>query len=168
MSLLTFKGGVHPYDGKELSRDAAIEELKPGAELVFPLSQHIGAPARPVVAVGDRVLAGQKIAEKSGFISANIHSSVSGTVIKIEPRSVAAGGKVDSIVIENDNQYEQAPSINNKNPEDMTADEIIAVIEEAGIVGMGGAGFPTDVKLTPKNPERIDTILCRRTDAHRL
>lgn len=159
MSLLTFKGGVHPYDGKELSKDAAIEELKPGAELVFPLSQHIGAPARPVVSVGDRVLAGQKIAEKSGFISANIHSSVSGTVIKIEPRSVAAGGKVDSIVIENDNQYEQAPSINNKNPEDMTADEIRAVIEEAGIVGMGGAGFPTDVKLTPKNPERIDTII---------
>lgn len=159
MSLLTFKGGVHPYDGKELSRDAAIEELKPGAELVFPLSQHIGAPARPVVAVGDRVLAGQKIAEKSGFISANIHSSVSGTVIKIEPRSVAAGGTVDSIVIENDNQYEQAPPINNKNPEDMTADEIRAVIEEAGIVGMGGAGFPTDVKLTPKNPERIDTII---------
>ncbi len=159
MSLLTFKGGVHPYDGKELSRDAAIEELKPGAELVFPLSQHIGAPARPVVAVGDRVLAGQKIAEKSGFISANIHSSVSGTVIKIEPRSVAAGGTVDSIVIENDNQYEQAPPINNKNPEDMTADEIRAVIEEAGIVGMGGAGFPTNVKLTPKNPERIDTII---------
>ena len=121
MSVLTFRGGTHPYDGKALSRDAAIEELKPGEELVFPLSQHIGAPAVPIVEIGERVLAGQKIAAKSGFVSANIHSSVSGTVI--------------------------------------TDDEIRTVIEEAGIVGMGGAGFPTNVKLTPKNPEEIDTII---------
>ncbi len=159
MRLLTFRGGAHPYDGKDLSRDAAIEELKPGAELVFPLSQHIGAPARPIVAVGEHVLAGQKIAEKGGFISANIHSSVSGTVKKIEPRLVATGGMVNSIIIENDNQYEMAPVLHNKDPENMTADEIRAVIEDAGIVGMGGAGFPTNVKLTPKNPEKIDTII---------
>ena len=159
MSVLTFRGGTHPYDGKALSRDAAIEELKPGEELVFPLSQHIGAPAVPIVEIGERVLAGQKIAAKSGFISANIHSSVSGTVIKIEPRTIATGGKVNSIVIRNDNLYEQAPPINDKNPDDMTDDEIRTVIEEAGIVGMGGAGFPTNVKLTPKNPEEIDTII---------
>lgn len=157
--MLTFRGGTHPYDGKALSRDAAIEELKPGEELVFPLSQHIGAPAVPVVEIGERVLAGQKIAAKAGFISANIHSSVSGTVVKIEPRAVATGGMVNSIIIKNDNLYEQAPVINDKALEDMTDDEIRAVIEEAGIVGMGGAGFPTNVKLTPKNPERIDTII---------
>lgn len=159
MSVLTFRGGTHPYDGKILSRDAAIEEIKPGEELVFPLSQHIGAPAVPIVEIGERVLAGQKIAAKSGFISANIHSSVSGTVIKIEHRIIATGGKVNSIVIRNDNLYEQAPPINDKNPDDMTDDEIRTVIEEAGIVGMGGAGFPTNVKLTPKNPEAIDTII---------
>lgn len=159
MSVLTFRGGTHPYDGKALSRDATIEELKPGEELVFPLSQHIGAPAVPIVEIGERVLAGQKIAAKSGFISANIHSSVSGTVIKIEPRTIATGGRVNSIVIRNDNLYEQAPPINDKNPDDMTDDEIRTVIEEAGIVGMGGAGFPTNVKLTPKNPEEIDTII---------
>lgn len=159
MGLLTFKGGAHPYDGKDLSRDAAIEELKPGTELVFPLSQHIGAPAKPIVNVGDRVLAGQKIAEKGGFISANIHSSVSGTVKKIEPRLVATGGMVNSIIIENDNEYEFAPKINERPVEELSADEIRGIIEEAGVVGMGGAGFPTNVKLTPKNPEIIDSII---------
>ena len=80
MSVLTFRGGTHPYDGKILSRDAAIEEIKPGEELVFPLSQHIGAPATPVVAVGDKVLKGQKIAEAGGFVSSPIYASASGTV----------------------------------------------------------------------------------------
>lgn len=159
MKLHTFKGGAHPYDGKALSRDAAIEELPAGDELVFPLSQHIGAPATPVVSVGDRVLAGQLIAEKSGFISANIYSSVSGTVKKIEPRLVATGGRVNSIIIENDKQYEEAPRLHDKAPESLTREEIIAIIEKAGIVGMGGAGFPTNVKLSPKNPDSIDSII---------
>ena len=152
MSLLTFKGGAHPYDGKELSADSPIEELKPQGELVFPLSQHIGAPAQPVVAVGDRVLMGQLIAAKAGFISANIHSSVSGTVKKIEPRLVATGGKVNSIVIENDNLYEAAAGLHNFDSDKMTKEEMISVIESAGIVGMGGAGFPTNVKLSPNHP----------------
>ena len=99
MGLLTFKGGAHPYDGKELSMNSAIEAFEPGNILVFPVAQHIGAPATPVVAVGDRVLAGQKIAEKSGFVSANIHSSVSGTVKAIEKRLLATGGMAESIVI---------------------------------------------------------------------
>lgn len=159
MKLRTFKGGAHPHDGKELSMDSAIEILEPGKILVFPLSQHIGAPANPVVSVGDRVLVGQKIAEKSGFISANIHSSVSGTVKAIEPRAVATGGKVNSIIIENDELYEEAPKLHNLNPEDMTPDEIRKIVEDAGIVGMGGAGFPTNVKITPKNQDDIDTII---------
>ena len=159
MKLLTFKGGAHPYDGKDMSKDAAILELKPGKELVFPLSQHIGAPAVPVVNIGDRVLAGQKIAAKNGFISANIHSSVSGTVTKIEPRLLATGGKAESIIIENDFLYEEAPLLNTTDPDELKADEIIRIIEEAGIVGMGGAGFPTNVKLSPKNPDAIDSII---------
>ena len=81
MGKCTFKGGCHPYDGKEFSKDKPIKELFPAVgEMVFPLSQHIGAPAKPVVAKGDYVLAGQLIAEAGGFVSANIHSSVSGTV----------------------------------------------------------------------------------------
>ena len=159
VGLHSFKGGAHPFDGKAMSKDAAIEELKPGDLLAFPLSMHIGAPAKPIVSVGDHVLAGQKIAEKGGFISANIHSSVSGTVKAIEPRLIATGGKVNSIIIENDHQYEMAPRLHEKAVEELTPDEIRSIIEEAGIVGMGGAGFPTNVKLTPKEPEKIDTII---------
>lgn len=159
LSSLTFKGGAHPYDGKELSKDCTIEDLKPGAELVFPLGQHIGAPAEPIVNIGDRVLMGQLIAKKNGFISANIHSSVSGTVKKIEPRLVATGGMVNSIIIENDNMYEAYMPLHDKNPEELTGAEIIEIVEAAGIVGMGGAGFPTNVKLSPKNPDKIDTII---------
>lgn len=159
LSLLTFKGGAHPYDGKELSCNSPIEELKPQGELVFPLAQHIGAMAEPVVAVGDRVLMGQLIAKKAGFISANIHSSVSGTVKKIEPRLVATGGKVNSIIIENDNLYEEAEGLHDKNPDDMSREEIIGIVEAAGIVGMGGAGFPTNVKLSPKEPDKINAII---------
>ena len=86
MGLMTFKGGVHPFEGKDLSKDKPIRELLPKGELVYPLSQHIGAPATPIVAVGDSVLKGQKIAEAGGFVSAPIHASVSGTVKKIELR----------------------------------------------------------------------------------
>ena len=107
MGKCTFKGGVHPFDGKELSKDKPIKELFPEGDMVYPLSQHIGAPAVPVVAKGDYVLAGQLIAEAGGFVSANIHSSVSGTVKAIEPRTLATGGKCNSIVIENDGEYKE-------------------------------------------------------------
>ena len=102
MGLLTFKGGLHPYDGKELSKDKPITEYLPQGELVYPLSQHIGAPAVACVKKGDRVLVGQKIAEAGGFVSANIYSSVSGTVKKIEPRMTVSGNKVNAVVVEND------------------------------------------------------------------
>ena len=109
MAILSFKGGVHPFDGKALSKTEPIEDYLPKGEIVIPLSQHIGAPASPIVKAGDRVLVNQKIGEASGFISANIHSSVSGTVKKIEPRLVTGGNKVQSVVIENDNLYEECP-----------------------------------------------------------
>ena len=159
MKRKTFKGGAHPYDGKKMSRECPIEILNPGDTLVYPLSQHIGAMAKPLVKAGDRVLVGQKIAEKGGFISANIHSSVSGTVKAIEKRLVATGGMVDSIIVENDGMYEEAAPIFSGNPDELSKDEIIKIIEGAGIVGMGGAGFPTNVKLSPKNADIIDSII---------
>ena len=159
MKRKTFKGGAHPYDGKKMSRECPIDILNPGDTLVYPLSQHIGAMAKPLVKAGDRVLVGQKIAEKGGFISANIHSSVSGTVKAIEKRLVATGGMVDSIIVENDGMYEEAAPLFSGNPDELSKDEIIKIIEEAGIVGMGGAGFPTNVKLSPKNADIIDSII---------
>ena len=160
MAKFTFKGGVHPYEGKELSEKAESIDLKPGKQLVYPLSQHIGAPAKPVVAKGDRVLRGQLIAEAGGFVSANIHSSVSGTVKMIEPRLMAGGNKVESIVIENDEQYEEvayAPYDGDINL--LSNEDIINRIKDAGVVGMGGAGFPAHVKLSPKEPEKIEYII---------
>ena len=107
----TFKGGIHPFGGKELTKDKPVQELKPAGELVFPVSQHAGAPATPVVKAGDAVLAGQVIAEASSTVSANIHSSVSGTVKKVEMRPIPTGGKAMSIVIENDGEYREVEYI---------------------------------------------------------
>ena len=159
MKLVTFKGGVHPNDGKSLAKDKAIQVLKPKGTLVYPLSQHIGAPAQAIVSVGDRVLKGQKIAESSGFVSSPIYASVSGTVNAIEPRYNPTGAKVNSIVIENDEQYEEVTYEERKPLIYMTKEEILNIIADAGIVGMGGAGFPTRVKLSPKEPEKIDYII---------
>lgn len=156
---LTFKGGVHPYDGKELSKDKPIKEYLPQGELVYPLSQHIGAPAKPVVKVGDEVLAGQMIAEAGGFVSAPIYASVSGKVKKIEKRRVVVGDMVDSIVIENDGEYKSVEFEGVEDPSTLSKEEIIEKIKNAGIVGMGGAGFPTHVKLSPKEPDKIDYII---------
>lgn len=160
MGLLTFKGGIHPYEGKELTMDKDIEIYLPKGDMVYPLSQHIGAPAKPLVKKGDRVLAGQKIAEAGGFVSANIHSSVSGTVKCIEPRLTPGGNKVESIVIENDGEIQTVEfEENDTDLEEMSREDILDSIREAGIVGMGGAGFPTHVKLSPKNIDAIDTII---------
>ena len=159
MGLLTFKGGVHPNDGKSLAKDKAIVELLPQGDLVYPLSQHIGAPAKPVVAKGDHVLKGQKIAEAGGFVSAPIYASVSGTVKAIEPRVNPTGSKVNSIIIANDGQYEEVEYPQPKPLSELTKEEILNIIGEAGVVGMGGAGFPTRVKLSPKEPDKIDYII---------
>ena len=99
MAKLTFNGGIHPYDGKDLTKNFPIVNILPKEELVYPLSQHIGAPATPIVKKGDRVLRGQMIAEPTGFVSAPIHASVSGTVKAIEPRRVVTGDMVMSIII---------------------------------------------------------------------
>lgn len=159
MAKLTFAGGIHPFDGKALSKDKPIQDILPGNELVYPLSQHIGAPAKAIVAKGDRVLAGQKIAESSGFVSAPIYTSVSGTVKAVEPRRVVTGDLVMSIVIENDGLYEDVGFYPVAPLEKLSREDIIDIVKEAGIVGMGGAGFPTHVKLSPQAPEKIDYVI---------
>ena len=159
MALLTFKGGIHPDDGKELAKGSEIVDLKPTGNLVYPVSQHIGAPAAPVVKVGDVVLKGQKIAEAGGFVSAPIYASVSGTVKAIEPHLNPTGGTVNSIVIENDGEYKEVEYPETKPLEEMSKEEILNAIGEAGVVGMGGAGFPTKVKLSPKEPDNIDYVI---------
>ena len=159
MAKLTFVGGIHPYDGKDLSKDRPIADVLPGNELVYPLSQHIGAPAKPIVAKGDRVLMGQKIAESGGFVSAPIYASVSGTVKTLEARRVVTGDQVMSIVVENDGQYEDVGFRPREDAKSLSREEIVDIIKEAGIVGMGGAGFPTHVKLSPKEPDKIDYVI---------
>lgn len=160
MSEATFRGGVHPYEGKELSKDLPIKTVMPKGDMVFPMSQHIGAPATPVVEKGDKVLVGQKIGEASGFISANICSSVSGTVKAVEPRMLLNGSKATCVIIENDGEYTGIEGLGeDRDYTKLSNDEIRNIVKEAGIVGMGGAGFPTNVKLTPKEPDKIDYIL---------
>lgn len=159
MGSKTFKGGVHPYEGKELAKEQPIVEVLPKGNLVYPLSQHIGAPATPIVAVGDKVLKGQKIAEAGGFVSSPIYASASGTVKAIEPRRVATGDMANSIVIENDGEFAEISYTACDDVTVLSKEEIIEKVKEAGVVGMGGAGFPTHVKLSPKEPEKIEYII---------
>ena len=159
MAFLTFKGGVHPYDGKELSKAKPVKEFLPGKEMVYPLSQHIGAPAQPVVKKGDSVLAGQKIAEMGGFVSAPIHATVSGVVKDLKKVRNNVGAMVDAIIIENDEKYETVEFQPAKSLDALSKEEIIARIKEGGVVGMGGAGVPTHVKLSPREPEKIEYVL---------
>ena len=159
MGLFTFKGGIHPNDGKSLAKDQPIKVLTAGKELVFPLSQHIGAPAKALVKKGDQVLKGQMIAEAGGFVSAPVFSSVSGTVKGIEKRFNPTGTKVDCIIIENDEEYNEVEYTENKALVVLSREELADIIGNAGIVGMGGAGFPTKVKLSPKEPDKIEYII---------
>jgi len=156
----TFKGGIHTYDGKELAKDKATALLLPKGEMVYPMSQHIGAPAKPIVAKGDYVLAGQKIGEAVGAISANVICSVSGTVKAVEPRLTVAGTMVESVIVENDNEYKTIENFGTKRDYGkLSKDEIRNIIKEAGIVGLGGAAFPTHVKFTPKDDNKIQYVI---------
>ena len=127
MGLLTFKGGIHPNDGKSLAKDKAIVTVMPKGDLIYPLSQHIGAPASPIVSVGDHVLKGQKIAEAGGFVSAPIHASVSGTVKAIELHFNPTGSKVNCIVVENDGEYQEVEYTPSKPLDELTKEEILRI-----------------------------------------
>ena len=154
-----YYGGVHPSERKELSESLSLVRFPEPDEVVIPLSMHSGAPANPTVAAGDTVKVGQKIGEAAAFISGNVHSSVSGTVIAVEPRKhPTRGGETLSVVIKNDKKNEIAETVKPYGDlEDLTPEEIVAIVKESGIVGMGGAGFPTSVKLAPNKP--IDAVL---------
>ena len=160
MARRTFRGGVHPADKKALSRDSAFRRYEPGGLLVFPLGQHIGRPATAVVKKGDQVLAGQIIGEASGFISANIISSCSGTVKAVEKHRTVMGIMAESVIISNDGEYNKMPGIGEKvDYTKLDGKEIVQKVKDAGIVGLGGAGFPTNVKLSPKNADEIRYVI---------
>ncbi len=151
-------GGVHPVEGKEPTEAKSLVRFPEPKTAVFPMSMHLGAPANPIVAVGDYVKVGQKIGEAAGFISAPVHSSVSGTVVAVEDRPHATRGNCLSVVIESDGKNVIHESVQpNKPLEELTPAEIIEIVKNAGVVGMGGAGFPTYVKLNPGKP--IDAVL---------
>lgn len=159
MRLLTFKGGIHPPYRKEYSNQKAIERSENPKIVYIPLQQHIGAPAKPIVEVGDLVKVGQKIGEQQGFVSCNVHSSVSGKVIAIKEHELAGGTGV-CIAIENDFLEEAHESVKSKGELDsLSKEEIVGIIKEAGIVGMGGATFPTHVKLSPPPDKKIDVVI---------
>ncbi len=156
----TFRGGVHPAGRKELSREMPLREFLPTGEMVFPLSQHIGKPAKPIVKKGDAVLVGQRIAEADGFVSAHIASSCSGTVKAVEKRRVLTGGMMECIVVDNDGQFTPMEGFGRRQePSAVTNDEILQRVQDAGVVGLGGAGFPTHVKLKPRDPQAIRFVI---------
>ena len=150
----TFRRGVHPADNKSIAKDFPLAEFPTPSTVSIPLSQHIGAPATPVVEIGDKVFVGTLIGKAAGFVSANVYSSVSGIVKEFVTKRTAIGSRASHIVIENDGLYEESfldPLA------ELTPDSVKAHIAEAGIVGMGGATFPTHVKLSPRTP--VDTLI---------
>lgn len=154
-----FKAGVHPYEGKEYSGDKEIKRLNSEEIMVFPMSQHIGAPATPCVKVGDRVLKGMKIGQASSFVSSPVYSSVSGKVKAIEDRLMLSGKVSKCVIVTNDFENDSVENFGiNRDVNTLSNEEIIKIIGDSGIVGMGGAGFPTGVKLSPKN-QNIDYII---------
>ena len=153
-----YNGGAHPEENKELAENLPLKKFPEPETVVIPLSMHVGKPAVPVVKAGDTVKLGQKIAEADGFVSSNIHSSVSGTVVAVEPRKHPNRGMVESIVIRSDGKNTPDESVRpNKPLEELSPEEIVDIVKEKGITGMGGAGFPTFIKLKPGKP--IDTVL---------
>lgn len=159
MGLLSFRGGVHPPHFKEPTARLSIEKAAEPKIVTIPLRQHIGAPCEPIVKPGDNVKVGQKIGEASAFVSAPIHSSVSGVVREVKEK-LTPSGEVKCVVIESDGLNELHESVVSKGDiESLSAEEIKNIIKEAGIVGMGGAGFPTHVKLSPPPDIKIDTII---------
>lgn len=154
-----FFGGVHPKGNKEATEHVPITPLaEPVPQVTLPMSQHVGAPCKPVVAVGDQVKVGQVVGEPTG-LGAPIHASVSGKVTAVEPRPHTSGSAVMAVVIENDGLNTPAEPIPHPaNPDDLTGEQVVDIVRQAGITGMGGAGFPTHVKLS-SGMGKVDTII---------
>ena len=153
-----FFGGVHPHDMKAATNEKAIEQLPAPAQVVIPMSQHFGAPCTPLVKAGDHVKVGQKIGEFRG-LGAPIHASVSGTVKAVEPRPYSMGGNILSVIIDNDMQDEVSEEVKAPaDPDALSVDEMVEIVKNAGIVGMGGATFPTHVKISG-GIGKVDTVI---------
>ena len=159
----TFKGGVHPHEvgnGKAATCQAPIRDMKAPARVTIPLSQHIGAPCKCIVEAGQHVALGQLIGEAGGFVSAPVHASVSGTVLAVTSCTLANGRNVPAVVIENDYQDTWDQSISpRENVDALSAKELCEIVRNAGIVGLGGATFPTSVKLAPPPEKKVDTLI---------
>lgn len=154
-----FFGGIHPNDKKAATNKKPIEKLPPPAHVVIPMSLHIGAPCKPCVAKGDTVTVGQKIGETVAFVSAPIHASVSGKVVAVEPRIHFSGVPVMSVVIENDFNDTLCPDVKPvADPDKLTPEELTEIVKEAGIVGLGGATFPTHIKIS-SGLGKVDTVI---------
>ena len=158
-STFRFKGGVHPDYNKELTREKAIERMPLPSELVISMSQHLGAPAKCCVAVGDHVAKGQLIGEKNGFISVPVFASASGTVKVVEPRLGPTGARVAAVVLEPDANQSDEVTLLPLDWKEATREALLVRVEEAGICGMGGAGFPTAVKLNPPPNRRCEYLI---------
>jgi len=153
-----FFGGVHPHDMKAATNEKAIQQLPPPPEVVIPMSMHFGAPCTPTVKKGDHVKVGQKIGEFRG-LGAPIHASVSGTVKAVEPRPYSMGGNMMSVIIENDFKDELSEEVKAPaNPDALSVEEMVEAVKNAGIVGMGGATFPTHVKISG-GIGKVDTVI---------
>lgn len=159
MGLKTFPGGIHPHDYKHFSMNAASEILPIPTKVIIPLSQHIGAPAKPVVKLGDAVLAGQIIAEAGGFVSIPMHASISGKISKIGRFNHPTGILAEAIEITGDGENRWIELKDEADYFNLSAEEMKKRIGKAGICGMGGAGFPTHVKLSPPAEKPIDTVI---------
>src|SRR6056297_3044124 len=160
MLLKTFKGGIHPSGNKNLSRDKPFVNLSIPHRCYIPLQQHIGKPAVPMVEVDDIVEEGQMIGEADGFISANVHASIPGRVVEIAEYPTVYSEHGKCVVIETEGSFTSSGKAQeNRNWEEIPPEELMPLIHDAGIVGMGGAAFPTAVKLSPPEHREIDTFV---------
>jgi electron transport complex protein RnfC len=159
MALLTFKGGVHPPEHKELSNSVSIRDATAPKQVIIPLQQHIGAPTKCLVEIGQEVKKGEIIGEPTGFVSAPVHASVSGKVVAIKDVPNAMGRMVPSVVIENDGKEEWTQLEDHPDYMNLPPEKLREKIQKAGIVGMGGAAFPTHVKLSPPKEKPIDIVI---------
>ena len=161
IKLWELPGGIHPPENKHQSMQLSLGKLPIPPQLIIPLNQHIGAPAKPIVNVGDRVLAGQIIAAADGTFSANVHASSSGIVSAIGNYVLPhpSGMSAESIVIDTDGKHEWAPLTICEDYLSLDRVALLAKIRTAGVAGLGGAGFPTDVKLYTKSTQLIDTLV---------
>lgn len=159
MKNMTFGKGIHPADKKEATEHKAIESFLPSKKVFVPMLQHIGSPVDPLVKIGDLVKAGQKIGDTAAFMSAPVHSPVSGKVIGIEVRPFPVSGFVKTVIIENDEKYEEAEYQPIKDYTKLKSEELLTIVRDRGLVGQGGATFPTHIKLNPPKDKVIDTLL---------